>query len=112
MKLIYYVIIRISLVLSVLLTGWAILFYFTVMDEVNDEVDDSLEDYSEIIIIRALAGEELPSKNTASNNQYFLLSLIHIWKCLPCRAKPLFERLFHLFSVLIQSVHPPIKILL
>ena len=37
-----------------------------------DEVDDSLEDYSEIIIIRALAGEELPSKNTASNNQYFL----------------------------------------
>ena len=59
MKLIYYVIIRISLVLSVLLTGWAILFYFTVMDEVNDEVDDSLEDYSEIIIIRALAGEEL-----------------------------------------------------
>ena len=63
---------RQSLVLSVLLTGWAILFYFTVMDEVNDEVDDSLEDYSEIIIIRALAGEELPSKNTASNNQYFL----------------------------------------
>ena len=36
MKLIYYIIIRISLVLSVLLTGWAILFYFAVMDEVND----------------------------------------------------------------------------
>ena len=33
MKLIYYIIIRISLVLSVLLTGWAILFYFAVMDE-------------------------------------------------------------------------------
>lgn len=72
MKLIYYVIIRISLVLTVILTGWAIFFYFAVMDEVNDEVDDSLEDYSEVIIIRALAGEELPSKNTASNNQYFL----------------------------------------
>ena len=37
MKLIYYIIIRISLVLSVLLTGWAILFYFAVMDEVNDD---------------------------------------------------------------------------
>ena len=72
MKLIYYVIIRISLVLSVLLTVWAVFFYFAIMDEVNDEVDDSLENYSEIIIIRALAGEELPSKNTASNNQYFL----------------------------------------
>ena len=43
MKLIYYIIIRISLVFVVLLTGWAILFYFAVMDEVNDEVDDSLE---------------------------------------------------------------------
>lgn len=72
MKLIYYVLIRISLILTVILTGWAIFFYFAVMDEVNDEVDDSLEDYSEVIIIRALAGEELPSKNTASNNQYFL----------------------------------------
>lgn len=72
MKLIYYVLIRISLVLTVVLTGWAIFFYFALMDEVNDEVDDSLEDYSEIIIIRSLAGEELPSQNTASNNQYFL----------------------------------------
>ena len=42
------------------------------IDEVNDEVDDSLEDYSETIIIRALAGEELPSKNNGSNNQYYL----------------------------------------
>lgn len=72
MKLIYYVLMRISLILTVILTGWAVFFYFAVMDEVNDEVDDSLEDYSEIIIIRALAGEELPAKNTASNNQYFL----------------------------------------
>ena len=46
------------------------------IDEVNDEVDDALEDYSETIIIRALAGEELPSKTNGSNNQY--LSLIHI----------------------------------
>ena len=72
MKLIYYILIRISLALTVILTGWAVFFYITVMDEVNDEVDDALEDYSETIIIRALAGEELPSKNTASNNQYFL----------------------------------------
>lgn len=72
MKLIYYIIIRLSVVLSVLLCGWAVFFYMAVMEEVNDEVDDALEDYSEVIIIRALAGEELPSRNTASNNQYFL----------------------------------------
>lgn len=72
MKLIYYILIRISLALTVILTGWAIFFYVAIMDEVNDEVDDSLEDYSETIIIRALAGEDLPSTSIASNNQFFL----------------------------------------
>jgi signal transduction histidine kinase len=43
-----------------------------IMTEINDEVDDSLEDYSELIIIRSLAGEELPSNDNGSNNQYFL----------------------------------------
>jgi hypothetical protein len=63
MKLIYYIILRITLALTLILTVWAIFFYVTMIDEVNDEVDDALEDYSETIIIRALAGEELPSKN-------------------------------------------------
>lgn len=72
MKLIYRIIIRISLVLTFVLGIWAVFFYIAMMDEVNDEVDDSLRDYSEAIIIRALAGEELPSKNSGSNNQYFL----------------------------------------
>lgn len=72
MKLIYRIVIRISLLLTLVLGVWAVFFYMAMMDEVNDEVDDSLEDYSEIIIIRALAGEELPSQNTGSNNQYYL----------------------------------------
>ena len=38
MKLIYYILVRISLALTVILTGWAIFFYIAVMDEVNDEV--------------------------------------------------------------------------
>ena len=72
MKLLYRIIIRISLVLTFVLGIWAVFFYFAIIDEVNDEVDDSLEDYSEAIIIRALAGEELPSKDNGSNNQYYL----------------------------------------
>lgn len=72
MKLIYYIILRISIALILILTVWAAFFYVTMIDEINDEVDDSLEDYSETIIIRALAGEELPSKNNGSNNQYYL----------------------------------------
>ena len=56
----------------VVLLGWAVCFYMGIMEEINDEVDDSLEDYSELIIIRSLAGEELPSNDNGSNNQYFL----------------------------------------
>ena len=72
MKLLYRLILRISLALLVILTGWAVFFYVAMINEVNDEVDDSLEDYSEAIITRALAGEELPSVNNGSNNQYYL----------------------------------------
>ncbi len=72
MKLLYYIILRVSLALTLILTVWAVFFYVTMVDEVNDEVDDALEDYSETIIIRSLAGEELPSKNNGSNNQYYL----------------------------------------
>lgn len=75
MKLLYRIIIRTSLVLTIVLGAWAVFFYIAVIDEVNDEVDDSLEDYSETIIIRALAGEELPSKNDGSNNQYYLTEI-------------------------------------
>lgn len=75
MKLIYYIILRITFALSLILTGWAVFFYIAMIDEVNDEVDDSLEDYSETIIIRALAGEELPSKTSGSNNQYYMIEV-------------------------------------
>ncbi len=38
-------------------------------------MDDALEDFSETIIIRALAGEELPSKTNGSNNQYYMMEV-------------------------------------
>lgn len=72
MKLIYRIILRISLALTVVLGMWATFFYIIIINEINDETDDSLEDYSEMIIIRALAGEPLPTKNNGSNNQYYL----------------------------------------
>ena len=70
MKLIYRITLRLSLVLLPLLALWAALFYFTMVDEINDEADDALEDYSELIIVRILAGRELPRPNNGSNNSY------------------------------------------
>ena len=56
----------------VILIGWAVVFYMGIMEEINDEVDDSLEDYTEVIITRSLAGKELPAHDSGSNNQYYL----------------------------------------
>ena len=72
MKLFYRVLIHLLGGILVVLSGWAFVFYWSMMQEVNDEVDDSLEDYSELIIMRSLAGKELPSNDSGSNNQYFL----------------------------------------
>ena len=55
-----------------ILMGWAVVFYMGIMEEINDEVDDSLEDYTELIITRSLAGKELPAHDSGSNNQYYL----------------------------------------
>lgn len=63
---------RTSVALVVILAAWAAFFYVAIMEEVTDETDDSLEDYSEWIIRRALAGETLPSADNGSNNQYYL----------------------------------------
>lgn len=72
MKLIHRIILHISWVLTLLLAAWAVLFYVTMVDEINDEVDDSLEFYSEMLITRSLAGRELPTSNSGSNNSYYL----------------------------------------
>ena len=72
MKLFNSVLIHLLTGIVVVLLGWAVVFYMGIMEEINDEVDDSLEDYTELIIIRSLAGEELPAHDSGSNNQYYL----------------------------------------
>lgn len=72
MKLLYRISLRISIALLILFAGWGVLFYYIIIDEINDETDDSLEHYSEYIIIQALTGELLPDKDNGTNNSYFL----------------------------------------
>lgn len=72
MKLIYRILYRLSIALLIVLGIWGAFFYLTVIEEINDETDDSLEDYSEMIIRKALSGQELPSRSDGSNNTYYL----------------------------------------
>ena len=75
MKLIYRVTIRLAAVLFPILLLWATIFYFSMVDEINDETDDSLEDYAELIVRRTLTGRALPTPGNGSNNTYTLEQL-------------------------------------
>ena len=72
MKLKDRIIRRISAFLLVVLTLWSILFYIAMIDEITDEVDDTLELYTEMVMTRYLAGKELPSVDNGTNNSYHL----------------------------------------
>ena len=72
MRLLHVTTLRLSLFTGILLALWSVFFYFSMMDEVYDEIDDSLEDYAEIIITRSLRGESLPTNSNGTNNYYFL----------------------------------------
>jgi signal transduction histidine kinase len=72
MKLVYKIISRLSVALVAVMAVWAAVFYFIVVDEINDETDDALDAYSHDIIRRALAGEELPEQDNGTNDTYYL----------------------------------------
>ena len=59
MKLFYRVFLHLSLGVIFILTVWAVYFYVSITSEINDEVDDSLEDYTELIMMRSLADKGL-----------------------------------------------------
>ena len=75
MKLIYRITIRLALILLPIITLWAVIFYYTMVAEINDESDDSLVEYAETIIRRHLSGRELPTLNSGSNNSYTIVRL-------------------------------------
>ena len=58
--------------LTVILSIWAIIFYFIIINEVYDEIDDSLEDYSTMIISKFNEGEDLPEQDNGTNNSYHI----------------------------------------
>ena len=50
MKLIHHTISKLSIVMIIILTFWAGFFFYSILDEILDETDDSLENYKPLII--------------------------------------------------------------
>ena len=59
MKLLRYTHFNLSFLLFLLLGGWGTFFYYTVIDEVMDETDDTLANYRDIIVGKILADSTL-----------------------------------------------------
>lgn len=72
MRLVYKIVLRISIAVIFLFGVWGVFFYYTILNEMNDELNDALEVYSDQIIKRTLAGRELPPKIDGSNNVYYI----------------------------------------
>ena len=70
MKLIYSIALWLASALLPVMILWGTLFYYAMAGEINDEADDSLDDYAALIINRCQEGRPLPSLNNGSNNSY------------------------------------------
>ena len=75
MKLIQKIALRLSIVLIPVIALWAMIFYFVTVEEINDEVDDLLRSYSEQLIAKKLANQELPVADIIAGMHYSISRL-------------------------------------
>lgn len=72
MKLIHYIYRNLSIALLIIMTAWAYSFYLVIMHEIDDETNDSLENYKEIIIKTVLADTTLLHDNIDIMTKYYI----------------------------------------
>lgn len=72
MKLIHYTFRNLSIPLLAILTAWACCFYLVIMHEIDDETNDSLENYKEIILKTVLADTTLLHDHVDIMTRYYI----------------------------------------
>lgn len=72
MKLIHYTFRNLSIALGIVLLLWAVFFYIQILHEVEDETNDSLEYYKELIIKEALADSTLLTDHVDIMTKYYI----------------------------------------
>jgi len=70
MKLLNHTLLYLSVSLVVILSIWAVVFYFNMMDEVYDSIDDGLENYKILIIKKANQDSSLLDKQEFGESNY------------------------------------------
>ena len=72
MKLIHHTISKLSIVMIIILTFWAGFFFYSILDEILDETDDSLENYKHLIIQQVLRDTAAINNSSDLMSQYFI----------------------------------------
>lgn len=75
MKLIHYTFRKLSLALGIILLLWAVFFYIQILHEVEDETNDSLEYYKEVIIREALTDSTMLVDHVDIMSKYYILEV-------------------------------------
>ena len=70
MKLLNHTLLYLSASLVFILSIWAVVFYFSMMDEVYDSIDDGLENYKMLIIKKATSDSTLLEKSQFDESNY------------------------------------------
>ena len=70
MKLLNYTLKSLSISLFFALGVWATIFYFTMLDEIYDSIDDGLENYKMLIINKAEVDHTVLQKNAFNESNY------------------------------------------
>lgn len=70
MKLLHYTYHRFSLLFFCLMAVWGVLFYCTIIDEIVDETDDTLENYAHILIKSVLEDSTLLHSESTIMSSY------------------------------------------
>lgn len=66
------IILRTTITITIILSVWASLVFFAIINEVNDEIDDSLDLYCDYLISQKKQGKEILETQTNSNNVFFI----------------------------------------
>ena len=72
MKLIYKIMLSLSIPLVITLTLWGWLSYRTMSGRIHKDTDMILKDYSDQIVSRKLSGQEMPDRFNGAYNTYYI----------------------------------------
>ena len=72
MKLIYKIMLSLSIPLVITLGLWGWLSYRTMSERIHKDTDMILKDYSDLIVSRKLSGHEMPDRFNGAYNTYYI----------------------------------------